>query len=90
MINVGSKHQLPDAVLDYTLDWSAWLEASDTISASDWTLPEGLRMTDSTHGTTTATVWLTGGTSGEKYIVVNRVTTALGRTDSRAFTLVID
>ena len=32
----------PDAVLDYGFDWSAWLEAGDTIVTSEWIVPEGI------------------------------------------------
>ena len=30
----------PDAVLDYSVDWSLWL-AGDTISSSEWLLDDG-------------------------------------------------
>ena len=30
----------PDAVLDYSVDWSLWL-AGDEISTSEWILEEG-------------------------------------------------
>jgi hypothetical protein len=72
----------PDAVLDYVFDWSSWL-GTDTISVSAWTADSGLTVDSSTNTTTTATVWLSGGTAGEVYEVVNHITTAAGREDDR-------
>jgi hypothetical protein len=73
----------PDAVLDYQIDWSSWLD-SDTISTSDWTVPSGLTEDSASNTTTTATIWLSGGTEGETYTVINEIVTAGGRTDNRS------
>ncbi|MDX0965361.1 hypothetical protein GOL41_17340 [Sinorhizobium medicae] len=72
----------PDEVKDYSLDWSALLRASDTITSSTWTVGEGDGLTiDSDSATTTATtIWLSAGTAGTNYSLVNRVVTAGGRT----------
>jgi hypothetical protein len=72
----------PDAVLDYEWDWSDWL-GSDIIVSSDWVLPDGIVEDSSTHTDTTSTIWLSGGTVGESYEVVNRITTTAGRIDDR-------
>jgi hypothetical protein len=72
----------PAARLDYTVDWTAWLGA-DTIAQVDWTVPAGLTTTATSNATTTATVWLSGGTLGATYEVVCQVTTATGRIDQR-------
>lgn len=72
----------PDAVLDYTGDWAAWLNG-DTIQTSTWIPDDGITVDSSTHDDTTATVWLSGGTNLETYEVTNRVATAGGRTDDR-------
>lgn len=71
----------PDEVLDYQIDWSGRLDEADTIATSTWTVPDGLTegAPDSFDDTTT-TVWLTGGTLGTTYDLLNRVTTAGGRT----------
>lgn len=69
----------PDAVLDYQHDWSTWLGA-DTISTSTWTA-SGLTVDSDSNTTTTATVWLSGGTTGQVVTVTNRVVTAGGRTE---------
>lgn len=79
----------PDATLDYQQDWSAWL-GTDTIVASTWIVDTGLTVEDEDNDTTTATVWLSGGTVGKKYTAVNRITTAAGRTDDRSIIIYID
>ena len=76
----------PDDVLDYEVDWSAWLVA-DTISTSTWTLPAGITKNSDTNDTTTTTIWLSGGTAGTKYTLVNRIVTAGGRTKDQSVKL---
>ena len=74
----------PDATLDYTVSWAGWLPSGDTIDDAAWDVPTGLtESAPSTVTTTTATVWLSGGTAGERYLVRCRVTTAGGRIDDR-------
>lgn len=69
----------PQAVLDYQVNWAAWLDG-DTISASTWTVPAGLTQpSPASNTTTTATVWIAGGTAGSSYNVVNHITTTAGR-----------
>lgn len=79
----------PDAVLDYTIDWSRWL-AGDTIIASTWVVPSGMTKNSDTYNSTQATVWVAGGTLGNSYSVVNRITTAGGRTDDRTIKLIVE
>lgn len=71
----------PDEVLDYDLDWSARL-ATDTIATSVWSLMEGTGLIIGVNSkTNTATkVWLSGGTLAAAYVLLNRITTAGGRT----------
>lgn len=79
----------PSAVLDYAIDWATWLGATDTISASSWTVPSGItRDSDSSTGTK-ATIWLSGGTAGKRYEIVNSITTADGRQDHRTIVIVV-
>ena len=77
----------PDAVLDYTVDWSDWL-GSDTISSSSWTVPSGITKDSDSNTDTTATIWLSSGKNGKTYEIVNRIVTAGGRTDDR--TIIIE
>jgi hypothetical protein len=79
----------PTAILDYSIDWSDWL-LEDTILTSNFTVGAGLTVDLSTNTTTSTTVWLSGGTIGFTYNVVNKITTAGGRQDSRTFTVTIE
>lgn len=79
----------PEAVLDYQVDWSEWLDG-DTISNSDWTVPTGIERDSDDRDSTTATIWLSGGTAGEWYSVVNRIQTAGGRTDDRTIMIKVE
>ena len=78
----------PEAVLDYTIDWTKWLdEVGDTIATSTWIVPSGLTKVTETNTSKNATVWLSGGTDGTNYTVTNRITTAAGRTDDRSISI---
>jgi len=73
----------PNAVMDFTIDWSNWL-GSDTISASSWPEIDSGITKDSDAKTDTQTViWLSGGTAGEQYYMTNRIVTVGGRTQDR-------
>lgn len=78
----------PSAVLDYAVDWATWLD-EDTISASTWTVPAGITKDSDTFTTTTATVWLSGGTAGSHYTLTNRIVTTGGRTDERSIIIAV-
>ena len=77
-----SANKDPNAVLDYQFNWAAWL-GSDTIQTSTWDVPDGITKTNEDNSDTTTTVWLSGGTVGTSYEVVNQIVTAGGRTDER-------
>lgn len=79
----------PDAVLDYVIDWSDWLE-SDTISTSTWTVDAGLTEDSSSNTTTTATVILSGGTVKSSYQATNHIVTANGLEDDRTILIRIE
>lgn len=70
----------PDSILDYSIDWSNWLEG-DTLQSVDWFLPAGITKENQSNTTTVATVWLSGGADGNVYNIVCRIVTAGGRTD---------
>ncbi len=78
----------PDAVLDYQINWAAWL-GTDTISSSTWTVPTGITKNSDTNSTTTTTIWLRGGTAGTEYTLTNRIVTAGGRTADRSIVIVV-
>lgn len=68
----------PNSTLDYAIDWSRWL-GTDTIATVAWTLQSGITQASASNDTTTATIWLSGGTAGEDYLVTARITTSAGR-----------
>lgn len=78
----------PDEVLDYGFDWTGWLEG-DTVTSSAWVVPAGLTRGNITFDNTSTTVWLSGGTAGARYTVINRIGTAAGRTVERSLEIVI-
>ncbi len=78
----------PAAKLDFGFDWQAWL-GTDTITASVWTADTGLTLSGPTFDTTKTTVWIEGGTAGEKLSATNRITTAVGRIDERTIVIAI-
>lgn len=80
------------AELDYTIDWSGWLAAGETISTSAWVAETGITIMPSpapSNTTTTATVWLTGGTVGQGYNVTNTIVTSAGRKDERTIRVMV-
>jgi hypothetical protein len=80
----------PNAVLDYTFDWTPYLTPlNDTISAVTWVLATGLTQVSQSNTPTTATVFVSGGVVGETLKLTCRVTTAGGRTDDRSIDLKI-
>lgn len=84
------KHHDPNATKDYALDLAhggandasatdpGWLQG-DTIDAVTWSAPDDLTLVSDSHTTTTATVWISGGTAGSDHLVTAHVTTAAGR-----------
>ena len=76
-------------VLDFKIDWSKWLSSGDTISSSTWTVPSGItKDSDSISDDNTSTViWLSGGTDGTDYALLNHIVTADGREPERTITI---
>lgn len=79
----------PSAMLDYGVDWTPFL-GDDTISTSTWTVPTGITSSNESQTSTTTTIWLSGGTAGAVYALINRITTAAGRTDERTLRVKIE
>jgi hypothetical protein len=77
----------PDAVLDYTIDWSQWLGDGETIAASTWDVPAGLTEVDESETTTATSVRVSGGTAGTMYSVTNHIVTSTGQEDDRTIRL---
>ncbi|MCK1670304.1 hypothetical protein [Bradyrhizobium sp. 150] len=71
----------PNEVVDYDLSWADQMTAdTDTIASSTWTVPVSITKDSSSNTTTRTKVWLSGGTTGETYTLLNRVVTTGGRT----------
>lgn len=79
----------PNAILDYSIPWLDWLVA-DTISTSTWVVPTGITKVTDTMTTTTTVIWLSGGTVGTEYAIVNRIVTAGGRTQDQTIYVIIE
>ena len=86
MTNVFDKD--PNAVLDYQWDWSDWLAASETISTVVFIVPVGITLSSQSNTTTTATIFLSGGTVNDGYKVTCRITTNQSRTEDRSIYLI--
>ena len=72
----------PDAVLDYTFDWTDWL-AGDEITSYTLTVPSGItKNSDSEVSTGKIQMFLSGGTAGVTYPIACKISTAT-RTDER-------
>ena len=80
----------PNETLDFTFDWSSWLPSGDTISTSVFTVDAGITNASSSNTTTTATIFLSGGTAGTRYKVANRITTGGGRTAERTIIINVE
>jgi len=78
----------PDEVLDYKLDWSSRL-AGDLILTSTWITPDTITAVSHSHTDTACTLWLSGGTLGEKLRITNRIVTEGGRTMDQTMVLSI-
>lgn len=74
-----------DAVLDYGFDWSDWLATGETISTSTWTVESGITKDSDSKTATITSIWLSGGTAGERYRISNKIVTNASRTDERSF-----
>lgn len=80
--------QDPNETLDYEFNFAAEL-GTDTISTVDYVLPDGMTEGSSSNTTTTATVFLSGGTAGSTYRVTCRITTAGGRTHDKTIVILV-
>ena len=65
----------PDATLDYTFDWSEWLQDGESITSHDVDVPEGITLDEVAASATAVTAWLTGGTASGRYSIRCRITT---------------
>lgn len=80
----------PNATLDYTFDWTAYLTPiADTIASVTWVLTSGITKVSQSNTTMTATAFISGGVVGSTETLTCRILTAGGRTDDRSISLKI-
>ena len=82
----------PQETLDYACDWTAFLaeggSPADTIQSSAWAVdPAGPTLSGASVTGALARVFVSGAQAGQIYRLTNTVTTALGRTAERSWTL---
>lgn len=76
----------PDAKLDYTEDWSDWLDAGIEIDSVVWSIdPTGPTLSNQTNTITAATTFVEGCTVGVVYRLSCKITTTatFPQTDER-------
>ena len=78
----------PDSVLDYVVDWSAWLAESETITGHTITKSGTVTVDSSSESDGAVTVWLSGA-ADRRATVTCRITTNQGRIDDRSLTLIV-
>ena len=79
----------PNAVLDYSWDWTAWLAAGESITSHTVVVPAELTLDSSAADTGHVTAWISGGVNRGDYEVTCRITTDQGRTDDRSIMLLV-
>lgn len=79
----------PDEELDYQFDWSARLEAGETISTSTFIKSGSTSLVLDRHAISggLTTFWAVGGEAGEIVQITNRIVTSAGRTYDKTATL---
>lgn len=77
----------PNAILDFTVDWTTWLNG-DTISTSVWTVTgAGVTTGTATSSTTAGTLWISTSSDNTDYFATNRIVTAAGRVNEQTITI---
>lgn len=73
----------PNAVLDYTVNFAAWLDAALDTLASHTVSVSGVTLDSSSIIGKTVVIWVSGGVVDTRGSATVRVTTVGGRTDDR-------
>lgn len=60
--------------LDYTINWSRWLRPTESITSVTWEVV-GVTVLSYSNTTSTATIWLDGGTPGNVATAICRIVT---------------
>lgn len=78
----------PNEVLDYYVLYTD--STGDTITNAVWDIPAGLTKVSDSFTGVRATVWLSGGVSGQEYFFTAHLTTAAGRALDQSFRLFVE
>jgi len=72
----------PSATLDYSFDWSDWLQGAEAITSTNWSVTPtgGLTLGAETAAGNTRGVFVSSGTLGARYRLTCQIETDLGRT----------
>lgn len=82
-----SAQKTPGSVVDFAIDWRAWLASGEVIENSVWTCEPALPLTGPGLAGGLAVVFVGGGVDGTTYRLKNAITTNGGRQDSRTIVL---
>ncbi len=80
---LSKKVKRDGSTLDYQINWEEWLAPSESIASATWSMtgPDAALVVEvaapyaPSFDSTFATVWLSGGTIGARYIVTCTITT---------------
>jgi hypothetical protein len=78
----------PSAVLDYYVDWTAWLGA-DTIVLSTWAKTGDVLLGSGMDLGALQGIWVSGGTVHTQATLTNHIITAEGRQDDRSLIVLL-
>jgi hypothetical protein len=81
-------HKDPSAILDYYVDWTAWLGA-DTITLSTWAKTGDITLGSGMSLGALQGIWVSGGTVHTHAVLTNHIVTTAGRQDERSMVLVL-
>ncbi len=81
----------PSSSVDYSIDWSAWLSDTEAIASTTWSIdPSGASAPSlgaENAVDTVRSIFVSGGTLGQRYRLTCRIQTDGGRTVERSLTI---
>ncbi len=77
----------PAEILDYSLDYTAWLTGAETVASATVTAPTGITVSAPTVASPKVTVRITGGTLDTPYLIVWHAVTSTGQEPERTLRL---
>jgi len=81
----------PSSSVDYSIDWRAWLADTEAIMSTTWSIdPSGVSapvLGAVSEADTTRSIFVSGGTLGQRYRLTCRIQTDASRTVDRSLTI---